>query len=49
MRVRISDIGGLKISRLKINEKKFCEFLTGCYFSPLELNRLIQKIKEYGT
>lgn len=39
----------LKIRELKINEKKFCAFLTGCYFSPLELNRINPKIKKYGT
>jgi len=39
----------LRISQLKINEKKFCEFLTGYYFSPLELNRINPKTRKYGT
>lgn len=39
----------LKISALKINEKKFCDFLTAYYFSPLELTGLITKIRRYDT
>jgi len=39
----------LIISALKINEKKFCEFLTGYYFSPLELTPFNTKIRKYGT
>lgn len=33
----------LSIKALKINEKKFCEFLTGYYFSPLEFNPIYIK------
>ncbi len=39
----------LRTSKLKINENKFCEFLTGYYFSPLELNRIYTKTIKYGT
>ena len=39
----------LSISTLKINEKKFCEFLTGYYFSRLELTLFYTKTSKYGT